>query len=543
MKEIFKFKHDIYSTVIYQDFSDINSFIQFRGNKKYFLSTNCTKDTEKDFVDNYGNPLSDVSHSYQLIVISSDETKVSLKFFSGVRYRKVLTNYFRKSTLCQFITVSKKTGDLYTGKLVNYHKKRKVSKVFYKNNFSINNFLSIYSSLRVNDYKNSENIEKVQELFHQIIYFFLQELNIKYVHTTDFNINREILKYYASKKQIKYPDNISAYLNEANNQLKLKEIRKFGNKFIDAFMDKWGLSGKVIKKALHNCQYVNISILKTALNLFGKDWVYQDYDFVLCCLNSKMYCSTFFGYETTSLNFLSTTEKRRAFLFFKEYLLKSSIFNFSTFIDHLRMIEELRYLGENDVIWKSTNIHEFNEEHQNFASKIEYYKKGFYIRVYEKYVSDSIQKPIIVEEQVYYPILIKDTDEYVEESYVQSNCVKTYIGNPGSYIVSLRKSSKDSDERATIEFYLTKYGKEVPYFQIKQSLGKFNQSLGEEWEKPIQTLLGRFAQTLQHKNFQPVKIQKIFNNGKKLSSDTYWDEKGHLKWSSVDLTSYYYEHI
>ncbi len=203
------------------------------------------------------------------------------------------------------------------------------------------------------------------------------------------------------------------------------------------------------------------------------------------------------------------------------------------------MIKELKSLGERDVIWRATNLHEFNEEHSNFTSKIEYHKKGFYQRIYPQKFSKQIEKPVDCDGVTFYPILIKDTDEYVKESCVQSNCVKTYIGNPGSYIISLRKGEKDSQERATIEFYLSKFGRDVPYFRVKQALGKFNNSLDESWTKVLQILLVRFAKSFKDSDNELVKIEKIFQNGKKLSSDTYWDENGLLKWSSVDLTSFY----
>ena len=537
MKELFKFKHDNYSTIIYEDHSNLGSELPFRKKNRLVSKIIGTKNTEKDFVDNYGNPLSEVNHNYQLIVINSDENKVSLKFFIGIRYRKSFTTYFRKSTLCQFITMSKKTGDLYTGKLINYHKKRKVQKKFNKNNFSNNDFLSVYASLKNN--LNPENISKNQELYQQIIYVFFKELNIDYVDTPNFNINLQLLKYYANKKGIKYPDNIWHFIRENGNPLKLKEIKKYKGKFVDAFMEKNGLYGRVIKKALHNCENVNIKILKIVSGLFGQNWVNQDYELLLYCLNSKLYYSDMFESRISNIDFLTQSEKRRAFNFIKEYVLKTSMFGVSTFMDHLRMIKELRLLGENDVDWRATNIHEFNEEHSKLASKVEYHKKGFYVRIYPKNFIDLIEMPIVTEEDLFYPILIKNTDEYISESTIQSNCVKTYIGNPSSYIVSLRRDDKNSNDRATIEFYLTKFGKDVPYFRIKQALGRYNQSLDKLWEPAIQKLLLRFAKSLRDDNFESVRIEKQFQNGKKLCSDTYWDEEGYLKWSSVDITSYY----
>ena len=538
MREIFKFKYDSHSTFIFESFSRLESETPPIKQRRPFSKLLTTKNTEEDYVENYGNPLSEVRHDYVLVVITSDDTKVSLKLFRGSRYRKAFTTYFRKTTLCQYATVSKKTGDLYTGKIVNYHKKRKFSKKLNKNNFGTNHFLSIDATIK--SMLNPEHLIGYSELYHQMVYFFLKELGIEYSDSQSFTANKELLKYYANKKGVKYPDNIWSFMSSDSYKIKLQEIRKFKGKYIDAYMHNKGLSGKVIKKALHNCDDVNISILRKAINFFGEDWVNQDYQFILYCLNSKVYYGDFYGYLYVSdLNFLSISEKRRVFNFFKDYVIKLNILNFSTFLDHLTMIKELKSLGERDVTWRATNLHEFNEEHSNLTSKIEYHKKGFYQRIYPQKFSKQIEKIVDCDGVTFYPILIKDTDEYVKESCVQSNCVKTYIGNPGSYIVSLRKGDKDSQERATIEFYLTKFGREVPYFRVKQALGKFNNSLDESWAKVLQILLVRFAKSFKDSDNELVKIEKIFQNGKKLSSDTYWDENGLLKWSSVDLTSFY----
>lgn len=538
MKELFRFKYDIHTTFIFESFNRIEKDKPQIKNRRPFSQLLFTKNTEADFVENYGNPLSEVRHDYLLLVVSSDENKVSLKLFRGSRYRKAFTTYFRKTTLCQYITVSKKTGDLYTGKILNYHKKRKFSKTFNKNKFGTNHFLSIDSSIK--GILNPEHLIEQVELYHQMIHVFLKELGIEYLSSESFIVNKELLKFYAGKKGVKYPNNIWCFMSNDSVNIKLQEIRKFKGKFIDAFMHNRGLYGKVIKKALHNCDNVNISVLRKAINYFGEDWVNQDYEFILYCLNSKVYTSDFYGYnEVSDLTFLSTHEKRKVFNFFKEYVVKVSIYNLSTFLDHLMMIKELKSLGEKDVVWRATNLHEFNEEHSNFTSKIEYHKKGFYQRIYPQKFKNQVEKVIEFDGIKFYPVLITNTDEYVKESVVQNNCVKTYIGNPGSYIVSLRKLENDSHERATIEFYLSKFETDVPYFRIKQALGKFNNSLDDSWTKAVQVLSSRFAESFKDNNHELVKIEKIFQNGKKLSSNTYWDENGLLKWSSVDLTSFY----
>ena len=43
----------------------------------------------------------------------------------------------------------------------------------------------------------------------------------------------------------------------------------------------------------------------------------------------------------------------------------------------------------------------------------------------------------------YHPVLLRSTNEYNEESAYQNNCVRTYIDNCSSVIVSLRNVNGD----------------------------------------------------------------------------------------------------
>lgn len=538
MKEIFKLRHDDYNTSFFKDCSDIREYdlgIVSSGLHSKFINSSAG---ENIYVENYGNPLAELTHEYFLLLVTSDENKVSLKLYRGKRYRKVFTNYFRVSTCCEYVTVSKKTGDVYKGKIIDYHKKKKVKKIFYKNDFSNTAFLPIYANL-TSFLSHDKNIIDIQQKFHQAVSNFFSELKTPWSDILEIQTEDLLLKHYLDSKKIKYPNNYRIFFRDTDYKIKLKEIRKFDKKLVDAFMNKFHLNGKKLKKALHNSERLNIAFFEKVSSIFSVNWVNQDYELILLCLNSKIFVTSLFSdYYPKIIAELSKTEKRRVFSFFKDYVLKMRVCDFNTFIDHLRMMKELKKLGESDISWKSKNIHEFNEEHQIFTSKIEYHKKGYYHRIYEEKLLEIIERPIVTEEELYYPILIKNTDDYIRESCVQSNCVKTYIGNPSSYIVSLRKTTRDSEDRATIEFYLTKEGKDVPYFRIKQALGKFNQPLNKSWEFPIQTLMTRFSNSIRDKDLQPVKIEKIFQDGRKLISDTYWDERGYLKWSSVDLTHY-----
>jgi hypothetical protein len=304
-------------------------------------------------------------------------------------------------------------------------------------------------------------------------------------------------------------------------------------------MSLHNLKGEVIKKALHECGNLNVSILTRCLKMFGYDWMTQDYDMVLGVLNSKLSFYSFLNEEIYEFSFFSTKEKRKVFNFMKEYVVISDVVNIYTFFDHIDSFRELRELGETDIKWNAVNLSSFNSEHHELTSRLEYHKKGFYTRHYPFIVKDTLETPIQIEDETYFPVLLDNTEKYVEESATQNNCVKGYIGNPSSYIVSLRKGNDKSDTRATIEFHIYKDKDDKIKFRIRQSLTRFNQKLEDYWENPIYILEERFNILLEDKNFTPVTIEKIFQSGRRLSSETYWDETGVLRWSSVDITQYY----
>jgi hypothetical protein len=129
----------------------------------------------------------------------------------------------------------------------------------------------------------------------------------------------------------------------------------------------------------------------------------------------------------------------------------------------------------------------------------------------------------------YYPVVLNSSTNYNEESNIQSNCVKTYIGKSSNMIISLRKGSLESEDRATIEYRLYKEGNEVKCRRV-QSLGKYNSVLSDQWTSPLLKLDLKMLYYLNHKNFDTVKITKKCHNGTFLESDSYWDEDGIIRW-------------
>ena len=125
-----------------------------------------------------------------------------------------------------------------------------------------------------------------------------------------------------------------------------------------------------------------------------------------------------------------------------------------------------------------------------------------------KSLYEAFKEPLIYGDNKLYPIVLKESDDYNDESKTQQNCVKTYIGRPSSIIVSLRKNSITSDERATVEYQIFKKDEQLT-FNRPQSLGRFNTRLDETWTPALHLLDERRTKWVKLKdNLTMVKLEK-----------------------------------
>lgn len=480
--------------------------------------------SEETYVENYGNPLASVSKNYVMLIVEKQEHKVSLKLFWGYRVRTVGNSWFKLNRNVEYITVNTKTGDVYNGYLRNYQKKRKATKKINKNFFGSEPINSIKSKIRniLGDY-----VKNHYEVSTEAISKFMFEVDkLEEFGTLDFE--KRIFKYYLDKKGIKHPNNFYLFDKALFGPKIRKILKKCDNKLIDAFMKENDLVGKKLKTALHNCTSLNIDLYIKAKKIFGDDWINQEPDFILKILNSHPtigYGNMVIPAEFT--NVIGRDELRKVFRIFKRVYF-DGVLNSSTFYDHIRMYTELKLYGETDLRWNSDDDkqHVFREEHLNWTDKLQFYKRGYYERIYPNYTYDLIEKVI----DDYYPVILDNSTKYNEESSYQSNCVKTYIGRPSSLIISLRKGSPSSEERATIEYKISNNGKHVVVDRV-QSLGRFNSKLDEHWSVPLFKLDECLLSYIKDKRFETVKLTKKCANGTYLESGSEWDELGNLKWS------------
>jgi hypothetical protein len=518
-------------TIIKNDFLNFEIEDGLRPTKKHPLFVRKqTHKTEEEFVARFADQMYEVTRSNTIVVVERDGDKVALKLFWGYKYRRPGVVWFKTFKHVEFISVNTKTGDVYVGGIDNYHLKRKSRKRIKRNYFieePLNTLgLSIRNCIRRVD--NNLDVDCAQEALE----VFIQTID----PIDNFGVltnNQRLFKFYLNKRGVKFPNNFHIYTNEWFGPEIKKILKKTDNRMVDAVMVRNELSGKQIKKALHNCEGLNLAMLTLARNMFNDDWVNQDYELILGCLNSNI---NYYPLPVDFKEFVTNEELKRVFKLFRHVVIHGTL-DAHTFYDHMRFYCDLK-LYEPNIKWMSSDDDksDFRGEHLDWVDKLQSYKEGTYYRKYPDYSYQVISEPIEHGEVLYYPVLLDNSKSYNQESAIQSNCVKTYIGKCGSMIVSLRQGGVDSEVRATIEYKLsyTFVGKIIHVDRV-QSLGRFNKKLTEEWDDVLFKLDRRMLYYVKDENFDTVKIKKVHKSGLELESTSYWRDDGRLVWDKEKI--------
>ena len=489
-----------------------------------------TNKTEEEFITRFADQLYSVTRNNVTIVVERDGDKVAIKLFWGYKHRRPGVVWFKTIKHVEFISVNTKTGDVYVGGIDNYHLKRKSKKRINRNYFigePLNNLsLSIRNCIRRVD--SNLDVDCTQEALE----VFIQTID----PIDNFGVltnNQRLFKFYLNKRGVKFPNNFHIYTNEWFGPEIKKILKKTDNRMVDAVMVRNELSGKQIKKALHNCEGLNLPMLTLARNMFNDDWVNQDYELILGCLNSNI---NYYPLPVDFKEFVTNEELKRVFKLFRHVVIHGTL-DAHTFYDHMRFYCDLK-LYEPNIKWMSSDDDksDFRGEHLDWVDKIQSYREGTYYRKYPDYSYQVISEPIEHGGEVYYPVLLDNSKSYNQESAIQSNCVKTYIGKCGSMIVSLRQGGVDSDVRATVEYKLSQaLVSKTIYVDRVQSLGRFNKKLTEEWDDVLFKLDRRMLYYVKDENFDTVKIKKVHKSGLELESTSYWRDDGRLVWDKEKI--------
>ena len=551
MADIYKFTHSIYTTNMFKNYNEYNGNLEteefsvenednlfdmpvvtMRDGEMYSSKhPKWTFDkslyTEEDFVENYGNPMASVNIYRPTVVVTKDDKKVAIKFFEYQRTRMQGKPYFRVSTKVKYITFNYITHSLYSGHIINYHKKRKFTKRVKRNCFydgSLNGMLGVLSNMVRFVLEKTPELLINNTVVNDVITHFIDNIpnTEKYKMYTP---NEVLFKLYLDGHKIKSPNNWNTFVN-IYPQPKKKDYVKHKLKFMDAFMFIHGLQGDKIKRVLHKVTDIKgLEFFKFTNDFFGKEFMAsQDDKLIQDIVECNLYIN---GGMTGYLKNLSKREKNNSFEVFKQ-VLRGDV-DINTYYDHFRMINQLRQFEP--VKWDAKDYDSFTNEHMVLSDKISFYTKGTFERIYGEEFTNRVQEPLNIDGVTYYPVLLKTSDEYNMESFIQSNCVKGYVDRAPSLIISFREGSQDSKVRATIEFTISEENK----LKRIQTLGRFNKGLDNEWKKPLIMLDLKIGKLMSAKLFElPGVILKI--GYKEFKSGSHFVDKPHYLFNGSQPT-------
>lgn len=219
---------------------------------------------------------------------------------------------------------------------------------------------------------------------------------------------------------------------------------------------------------------------------------------------------------------MTTNEKRKLFQIVYKKLFDCKIDN-SDFIilnDHANFYVQLKRFGYTETTWLSdgTDENKFMEEHSDWANKLHIHRNGICTRIYPSYF-DVIETPF----KEYYPVILRTTEDYVNESAVQSHCVKNYITYTSSIIVSVRKGNRESDERGTIEYRIRKENNKIKT-EVVQVRGKHNLKLDDTWNEVLFNLHELVLSLHNNRKFEHFKITKENARGEKKEYQSFFED-------------------
>ena len=502
----------------------------FDGKHYVFTFDKSVNNDKEEFEKNYGNPLCDVTVFRSTFVVEENEDKICLKVFYCGKNRKAGEVFFRKSTKLNYITFNKKTNIFTVGKNTEYHKKRGKGKgsVVRRNSFPISLTTDGYHSFMNGlDDAKTYNLEITEG-----INLFLSKIGAEKV-LNYIGLPMSLFGCLLDKQGVKKPDNWRGYYNVYPKPTK-KDYKKYGFKMVDAYMKLNDVSSEKIKKVLHKVQNPCFQSIKMLMDIFGRDFILQRPEEELCII---------FSTKTDELPFQPVRHyfenfgKRDMSNCYQIYLLSKTDHNLSThtFYDHVRFFD---IISKNEPVkWMSKTLKEFNAEHTIWSDKVDFYTTGRYSRQYSNEFVERVSNPIITSDRITFnPLVLQSSEEYVNESVHQSNCVRTYQNRPSSLIISLRK---EDGERASIEYRpsIGMNDNQPVIFKRVQTLGRFNGQLDDTWDDAISILDNRLKRISNEVWGNPV--AEFVTGGGRKEYNFIFDKNGQLNWehltNSIDI--------
>lgn len=453
------------------------------------------------------------------VQVVQDGVKVSIRFKYITRVRQVGGRYFKVRRTNSFVTYNTKTKNFYSGRIDKKNKKIKVKKVRcnqFRTPFLTDLKLSIrrtfnYFKSKTGSWQdmissNTEYGSYGDEVAYRAIEHFAYSIFNKNKILFDYKSNHlenQLYKLYLKDNNISYPDTVDQY---SIIQIPKKDMRKEGN-IVNCFMNSNNIRGRHARTILNQNKDIDFHTLNEVYHNFGLDYFNKIRKSFFSRSTDGMYNAWFnmVDVKINSNNYgISKNDKNRII----NLINNCNTIEWSLIKNHLYMINELKKFD--DIFkMKFTNRQDFDNEHYELTELLEKYREGKITRIYNNEFVSEIEEPIYGYNVDYYPVLLRTSTQYIEESKTQSNCVRTYMENPDSFIISLREGYSYSQIRATIEYKISKKS-----LDRVQTRGRFNANLNEIWDVPIEILDNRIEMLFKKGKFTLPRLLKEFSNGK-----------------------------
>lgn len=370
----------------------------------------------------YPDPFADITSYtiYHKIIKDGDKIKLIKKQYTS--RREANKKYFSKFYTVTMLVFNTTTNNI-TACLFNKHGK-KIDKEIRVNCF---NFIE---SICYSFYKDRPGYDEWRDAI-------LNELAI------DIGNPNSIFDYFIKAKQIKVPDNYYELLKlDYPGQ---KYLKKNDNKLALAILDKNGIKSKRTNKLLNIYpKRATLWYMNALIKLFGMNYIQYIKD-VKVSTDGYFYAPNLISYPN---DFISHIEKMNLINFINEKNNKISAIQMVQ--DHLKMLQVVK---DNEIKFKikASTIDEFNAEHTALTQICTELRKDTHINVIYNEKLAILEEPILYNNIIYTPVILREEYEYISESQIMHHCVSSYIERDKSLIISLRKN----DEQITIEYDTT----------------------------------------------------------------------------------------
>lgn len=290
-----------------------------------------------------------------------------------------------------------------------------------------------------------------------------KDINSEYILKKDYKNNAVInnffdllVDYHLDRKNIKGHDGV--YYHIMQTYPKKKWLKLNDNKFLPSILDSLSIKNGYVVSTLNKNPHLNINILSLNFfcKLFGDNYVdyLQQFDWQTHCtyepLNKKTYT---LKTEVEKRNLVKLTNSWESNVHQSHSLILSltKLFNIREKVE--KKGYNLKFKAKDDLTYIQTK--------QEWSNVLQYIKTGYKV----KYVFDTdfvniIESAITINDEKYYPKILKTQEEFLLEGFLMKNCIGNLFNSGVSNLfISLTNGKKTVNLQYKNGDLVNQYGK------------------------------------------------------------------------------------